>query len=108
MRTPALISVLVISIVLTACSAPSPTSTPEPTESAASEPTRTDVDWENYSTDVKRLIDEDTVAQDCEMLQGAFDVADTADDAQRDRTGDGNADLMGYIDESLELAGCYE
>lgn len=108
MRTSAPLSVLVLAVTLTACSAPSPAPTPEPTESVEAELSRTEVDWANYATDTKRLVDEDTVARDCEMLQGAFDVADAADDVQRDRTGDGNADLMGYIDEALRLAGCYE
>ncbi|WP_341974674.1 hypothetical protein [Microbacterium sp. LWO13-1.2] len=46
--------------------------------------------------------------KDCTALQDMFDVADTQDDDQRDRTGDGNADLMGYIDEALTFAGCCE
>ena len=36
-----------------------------------------------------------------------FDTADRNDDAQRDRVGEGNADLMSYIDGKLESAGCY-
>jgi hypothetical protein len=47
------------------------------------------------------------VAGDCAGLQAEFDVADANDAAQRDRVGDGNADLMQYIDDKLEAAGCY-
>ena len=37
---------------------------------------------------------------DCDGLQDEFDTADANDTAQRNRTGDGNADLMAYIDRS--------
>jgi hypothetical protein len=47
-------------------------------------------------------------AGDCVGLQDEFDTADANDDLQRDRTGEGNADLMGYIDDKLDEAGCYE
>jgi hypothetical protein len=43
---------------------------------------------------------------DCIGLQAEFDTADANDDAQRDRVGEGNADLMAYIDQGLE-SGCF-
>jgi hypothetical protein len=66
------------------------------------------VDWENYSPDVKTRIDQMAKARDCAGLQAEFNVADQNDDAQRARTGDGNADLMSYIDAKLREAGCYD
>jgi hypothetical protein len=65
------------------------------------------VDWENYASSVKTRIDSMAAVGDCTGLQAEFDLADANDDAQRARTGDGNADLMGYIDEKLAGAGCY-
>lgn len=65
------------------------------------------VDWENYSPDVKARIDGMETERDCIGLQAEFDTADANDDAQRDRVGEGNADLMAYIDQALESAGCY-
>lgn len=65
------------------------------------------VDWENYSPSVKARIDGLAAAGDCAALQDEFDVADANDDAQRDQVGEGNADLMGYIDEKMAAAGCY-
>jgi outer membrane biogenesis lipoprotein LolB len=65
------------------------------------------VDWENYSPDVRTRIDDAAASGDCAALQAEFDNADANDSAQRNRTGDGNADLMGYIDAKLSEAGCY-
>jgi hypothetical protein len=64
------------------------------------------VDWENYAPSVKSRIDSLASSRDCSGLQHEFDTADANDDIQRDRTGDGNADLMGYIDKKLKDAGC--
>jgi hypothetical protein len=36
--------------------------------------------------------------KDCDGLQTEFDTADGNNTAQRNRTGDGNADLMAYIE----------
>jgi hypothetical protein len=47
-------------------------------------------------------------AKDCAGLQTEFDTAAANDDAQRARVGEGNAELMAYIDEWLTLAGCYD
>jgi outer membrane biosynthesis protein TonB len=97
---------------------PTPTPEPQPTPAATSEPEpepteaeewRPDqeVDWENHAPTVKFRIDRLGVREDCDGLQEAFDNADANDAAQRNRTGDGNADLMGYIDQWLRHAGCY-
>jgi hypothetical protein len=66
-----------------------------------------DVDWENYSPDVRTRIDSAAARGDCATLQAEFDNAEANDDAQRERTGDGNADLMAYIDAQADEAGCH-
>ena len=78
-----------------------------PAESTPAASPPASVDWENYSASYQQIIDEEAAQKDCDALQGMFDVADAADDAQRDRAGDGNADLMAYIDEAMRTAGCY-
>lgn len=67
-----------------------------------------EVDWENYDASVKQRIDSLAESGDCALLQQEFDTAEANSDMQRARVGDGNADLMGYIDEQLEEAGCYD
>jgi hypothetical protein len=64
------------------------------------------VDWENYAPSVRSRIDSLASSRDCSGLQHEFDTADANSDLQRDRTGDGNADLMAYIDGKLRDAGC--
>ena len=66
-----------------------------------------DVDWENYSADVRTRIDNAAADADCATLQDEFDNAEANDDAQRKRTGDGNSDLMAYIDRQMDEAGCF-
>ena len=65
------------------------------------------VDWENYSPTVKTRIDAWGTASDCVALQAEFDISVQNDTAQRNRTGNGNADLMAYIDAALKRGGCY-
>lgn len=105
-RTALILATLVLtSTALSGCARGSdPAHTPQPTDTADS---RATVDWENYPPDFQRLIDESQEQNDCDTLQGMFEAADTADNRQRERTGDGNTDLMTYIDEALKLAGCY-
>jgi len=62
---------------------------------------------ENYAPEVKRRIDRLGEREDCDGLQEEFNNADRNDAAQRNRTGDGNADLMSYIEGWLRHAGCY-
>jgi hypothetical protein len=64
------------------------------------------VDWENYAPSVRSRIDSLAASHDCQGLQQEFETADANDGLQRDRTGDGNADLMGYIEGKLKDAGC--
>ena len=95
--------------VLGACAK---SSTPERPEGRAEEPIASPppekVDWENYSPTVQTEIDQLSAAKDCTNLQGLFEAADANSAAQTDLVGDGNTDLMAYIDRKLAEAGCYE
>jgi hypothetical protein len=65
------------------------------------------MDWSRYHPSVKQRIDQLAADRDCADLQREHDIAYQNDDAQRERTGSGNGDLMNYIHEQLEAAGCY-
>lgn len=94
MRAPTVVlSCLVIGAVLTGCSSSRPSPTPTPTAADA----RSEVDWSEYPSATKRIIDEAEGTRDCGALQDMFDVADNA----------GFLDQMKYIDEALRLADCY-
>lgn len=87
--------VLTAALLLTGCASPAaPTPTTGPSEPPAAEE-RTKVDWSTLPADYQRIVDEDTAAGDCEALQDMFDAAPD------------NVDLLNYLDEALELAGCY-
>ena len=127
MRRVAMTIALTGVLLLTGCGGGDDTSTTDeesaPTSGTAAttsapavttaEPTETEeddggVDWENYAPAVRRRIDGLAKAKDCAGLQEQFDLAEANNDAQRERTGDGNADLMGYIDEAMSgPADCY-
>jgi len=65
------------------------------------------VDWNNYSPTVKQRIAELVDAADCTNLQNEFDNADSNNEAQRNRTGESNADLMSLLDDQMKKIGCY-
>jgi hypothetical protein len=65
------------------------------------------VTWTDYSPTVKTRIEELIQAADCSGLQMEFDIADQNDAAQRNRVGVGNADLMNYINTSMQKLGCF-
>lgn len=81
--------VLVITIVVGACSGP-----------AAGVP------WGDYAPAVRQGIDAAAAAKDCATLQTAFNNADANGAATMTRTGHNNAELMKYIDTQLKAAGC--
>lgn len=56
-----------------------------------------EIDWSDYSSDVRDRLEQLEEKADCGALQDEFDQAET----------NGNTDLMTYIDEALERAGCY-
>lgn len=65
------------------------------------------VDWSNYDSSVKARIDALEAAGDCVGLQTEFDTAYANNDAQRARTGEGNTDLLEYLNELMDDTGCY-
>lgn len=67
-----------------------------------------DVPSSNYSPTVKTRIDDAASDKDCVALQREFDTADANDSAQRNRTGEGNGDLLTYIDNAMKDASCYD
>jgi hypothetical protein len=86
--------------------------TPVVTEEAQPETTldvisKSNVKWENYAPAVKQRIADLIDAGDCQNLQAEFDVADQNNVAQRNRTGENNANLMGLLDDKMKEIGCY-
>tara|TARA_A100001015_G_C15018750_1_gene726882 strand:- start:627 stop:878 length:252 start_codon:yes stop_codon:yes gene_type:complete len=59
--------------------------------------------WENYDSTLKERID----SANCQQLQEQFDIAYANSDRQMARTGSNNSDLMGYIDEKMQMKKCY-
>jgi hypothetical protein len=68
---------------------------------------KSNVKWENYAPAVKQRIADLIDAGDCQNLQSEFDIADSNDTAQRNRTGESNANLMSLLDEQMKKLGCY-
>jgi hypothetical protein len=66
------------------------------------------VPWENYDDTLKPRIDAHASAGDCAALQVEFDTAYANNTATRERTGEGNDKLMGYIDDLMRDVGCYD
>ncbi len=86
--------------------------TPVVTEEATPETTldvisKSNVKWENYAPAVKQRIADLIDAGDCQNLQAEFDVADQNNVAQRNRTGENNANLMALLDDQMKEIGCY-
>ena len=59
--------------------------------------------WKNYDPDLKQRIDK----SDCNKLQVEFNTAQSNSDRQRARTGEGNLNLIEYIDQRMQQKGCY-
>ena len=59
--------------------------------------------WKRYDPSLKARIDK----LNCTDLQKEFNTADRNSDMQRARTGEGNLELMEYIDNRLQKKGCY-
>jgi len=62
--------------------------------------------WQYYSSSVKEKIHELIKNKDCAGLQNEFNQADKNNQAQLNRTGRTNADLMDFIDEKMIDLGC--
>ena len=65
------------------------------------------VPWENYEPGLREHIFGLAMAGDCEGLQAEFATAYESNDEQFQRVGVGNTDLLTYLDELLEIVGCY-
>ena len=63
--------------------------------------------WKNYDPIVKTRIDEIANSGNCQDLQSEFEAAYANDSGQRARVGEGNSELMGYIDSKLIEIGCH-
>lgn len=66
-----------------------------------------EVDWQNYSPNVKSNFETLFSSSDCAGLQEQFDIAESNNEAQRNRVGDGNTDLMMLADAMMREVGCY-
>src|SRR5215212_268890 len=90
-------------LALAACgqpSLPSGAATPQPPVGPA-------VPWSDYTAGLQSRIDSLAASKNCAGLQAEFDTANANNTITINRTGHGNADLMGYIDAKLRAAGCY-
>ena len=65
------------------------------------------VNWSNYSPEVKQNIDEMAASKGCRNLQKHLGAAALNNDYQKQKTGEDNALLMRYIDAQMRAAGCY-
>jgi len=65
------------------------------------------VDWDNYPPAIHDAIDAAAEAGDCQELQDEFAWAKDHDASQEVSFGDGNADLMAYINDKADGAGCF-
>lgn len=63
--------------------------------------------WDDYAPSVKQRIDAAIAGKKCAQLQSEFDQAEANNEATMARLGHTNADLMGYIDQGMQQAGCY-
>lgn len=64
--------------------------------------------WADYAPSLQARIDALGTSRDCAGLQDEFDTADANNEATFNRTGHDNAELIGYIDDTMENASCYE
>jgi hypothetical protein len=63
------------------------------------------VDWVNYAPEVRTRINGE---HDCEPLEREIKLAKENDEAQRERFGDGNEDLVMYIEAVMWREGCFD
>ena len=66
-----------------------------------------EVPWDRYAPQVRQRVDRAIKRENCQALQDEFDAADANDERQRAKYGEGNADLLDYLDAAMAEAGCY-
>jgi hypothetical protein len=106
MRKAPILVTIGLCFVLGGCTTSAPDDRNGGPERPATTAEAAEVDWENYSPSVQTRIDELGANKDCAGLQGEFDTAEANNANQREGVGDGNTDLMSYIDDKLKEAGC--
>lgn len=70
-------------------------------------PNASDVTWEHYAPDTRTQVDQAYINRDCVGLNRWFTSAAEADAGLRASHGTGAMDLLAYVDQALDLAGCY-
>ncbi len=88
---------LFMGLLLMQCSSSENSNTTEPS-----------VNWNNYDKNVKDRIIVMANKSDCQGLQNEFNLAEQNSDSQRNRVGEGNLNLMNYIDFKMKKCNCYK
>lgn len=65
-----------------------------------------DVPWEQYAPQVRDRVEQAIDAEDCDAMSDEFWSASDGTDAHRAKWGEGNGELMAYIDEAMDAASC--
>lgn len=65
-----------------------------------------DVPWHQYAPEVRDRVEQAIDAEDCDAMSDEFWSASDGTDAHRAKWGEGNGELMSYIDDAMEDAGC--
>lgn len=98
-----LLAVAVVLLVLSGCARVEPLAL-EPSVV----PSRAVVPWEDYPSEMRDIVDGYELERDCAALQTMFDVQFESNAWMLESTAHGNADVMAYIFEAQELAGCFD
>lgn len=87
---------------------PEPTEEPEPTPEPEPGPDASTVDWSKpaYGPSMPQIIEDAVKGQDCGLLQDMFDAMYQAHQPERGERYD-TTDVLDYLDDSMEYAGCY-
>jgi outer membrane murein-binding lipoprotein Lpp len=65
-----------------------------------------DVPWEQYAPEFREDVESAVESGDCAAMNEQFWRASDGSDAHRARFGEGNGDLMSYINDAMSDAGC--
>lgn len=67
---------------------------------------KADVDWSQWSPELRAELDAAVAAKDCGTLQRNFDQADANSDANKAHGRD-SSELMAWLDQQMKAVGCY-